>query len=208
MSIRAMTAWKASQPVKAGRDCRRHGASRPACGGMHIYYRRPEGVELRTPIIAENIVKAGGTPPFGPGIDVSGLRDRAAVPAHLRPALRMGRPSVRLCRWPRRRHWIVERLTKAERHARQRNRHGARRMGQAYRWRNHRVSRPARGAGRRQVGAGPYRSIRHLPPGSSTPGTLPICRPPIPEHEERQIFARIVRAEAKRLRHAAGETAG
>ena len=39
-------------------------------GGLHYYFRRPEGLELSLPIIAENIVRSGGVPPFGAGVDI------------------------------------------------------------------------------------------------------------------------------------------
>ena len=39
-------------------------------GGFHYYFRRPEGLDLSPPIIAENIVRSGGVPPLGVGIDI------------------------------------------------------------------------------------------------------------------------------------------
>ncbi len=38
--------------------------------GFHYYYRRPEGLDLSLPIIAENIVRSGGVPPLGVGVDI------------------------------------------------------------------------------------------------------------------------------------------
>jgi Bifunctional DNA primase/polymerase, N-terminal len=83
-------------------------------GGLHYYFKRPDGLQLSLPIIAENIARTGGVPPFGDGIDLPGYL--VAPPSrHISGGFYQweaaGDPrEVKLAEAP---DWIVDRLTKA-----------------------------------------------------------------------------------------------
>jgi hypothetical protein len=166
-------------------------------GGIHLYYRRPAGLDLHLPIIAENVVRAGGSPPLGPGIDI--------------PAYAIAPPSRHICG----RHyewddhpsdtqladapgWVVERLTELPARA---NSTAASDPADWSRLTGSDISE-YRDAHATRVAGKLLRAISLDP--SFAAGLLhawnqTYCRPPLSDRELKQIFDRIANREADRL---------
>ncbi|MEJ7011139.1 bifunctional DNA primase/polymerase [Sinorhizobium meliloti] len=165
-------------------------------GGLHIYFRRPADLELNLPIIAENILRNGGEPPFGPGIDVPAY---VLAPPSLHPC---GRPyewdshpaDVPLAGPPQ---WVIDRLakqTRSEREKRVQSRDWGNVVGG--------LITEYRDAEAASV-AGKLLRARSLPPEMARTllhaWNVTFCRPPLSDFELRQIFNRIADREARRL---------
>jgi hypothetical protein len=163
-------------------------------GGSHIYFRRPEGLDLKSPVIAENIIKAGGEPPLGPGIDI--------------PSYVIAPPSRHVCgrcyEWDDHPSdaplaeappWLVERLAGTERKAA---------ATSPIDW-EHRTARVVTEYADDELArvAGKLMRAVSLPSGFVmellAAWNAAYCRPPLTDHDVRRIFDRIARRENERL---------
>ena len=167
-------------------------------GGIHIYYRRPEGLDdLRLPIIAENIIKAGAEPPLGPGIDI--------------PNYAIAPPSRHICgrhyEWDdhpsdtplaEAPQWLADRLSRSERKT------AAATGTPPIDWesRTARIVTDYADDAVARVAGKLLRAIS-LPSGFVmellAAWNAAYCKPPLPDHELRRIFDRIARRENERL---------
>jgi hypothetical protein len=172
-------------------------AVKTGSGGMHVYFRRPADLVLNLPLIAGNIIKHGGTPPFGAGIDIPSY---VVAPPSRHVSGRYyewdGHPAdLPLADAPQ---WIVGKLTKVEveraaRTAMTPEEWGKFVGGTISEYRDDAATRVA-GKLLRAVSLDPRFAYGLLHAWNQT-----FCRPPLSDHTIRQIFERIAEAEAERL---------
>ncbi|HEV2897263.1 MAG TPA: bifunctional DNA primase/polymerase [Pseudaminobacter sp.] len=169
-------------------------------GGLHYYFRRPPGLSLTLPMIATNVIKDGGIPPFGEGID---LTTYLVAPPSRHISGRNytweadGDPrEVALADAP---DWIVARLTTAETERTARNamtpEDWAKMVGGTFS--DYRDDAAARVSGKL------LRAVSlpsHFVAGLLHAWNQTYCRPPLPEHELRQIFQRIAAKQLEQER--------
>jgi hypothetical protein len=166
-------------------------------GGLHFYFKRPESLAVLPIVIAENYIRDGKDPPFGPGIDI--------------PAYLIAPPSLHICgnRYEWDDHpsdteladcpaWILDRLNhpavRVESQTAVDPALWAQEVGGEIR--EYRDQHAARVAGKL------WRAIS-LDPGFAAglfaAWNKTYCRPPLPADELKRIWERIGRAELKRL---------
>ena len=167
--------------------------------GFHYYYRRPEGLDLSLPIIAENIVRSGGVPPLGVGVDIPSYL--VAPPSrHFTGGVYQwkvdGDPyQVPLGDAP---GWMVERLTKTATKEKTRVAtvpvEWAKLTDEAITEYHDAYAAKVAGKLVRAISLDPAFARGLLRAWNQT-----YCHPPLSDHELNQIFDRVATREAERL---------